>query len=188
MKTETQQSDNTSILLCYYFKMRKIVVIAHDIRSIHNIGSLVRTSEGMGVEKLYITGFSPYPRLEKDDRLPHIVTKIQKNLDKTSLGADKSLSWEYHPDVVRLLAELKNEGYTICALEQTASALSLPTYAPSDKVAILLGREVEGIDESLIAKSDIQVVIPMFGKKESYNVVQAAAIALYHTRFYDSYV
>lgn len=166
--------------------MRSIVVIAHDIRSIHNVGSLMRTCEGIGVDTLYITGYSPYPKLPNDQRLPHISEKLQKSLDKTALGADKFQVWEHHDDVESLLTRLKTEGYLICALEQTVNAIPLPEFMPGDKVAILLGREVEGIDKSLIALCDIELVIPMFGQKESFNVVQSAAMALYHTRFYSS--
>lgn len=163
--------------------MRNIAVIAHDIRSIHNIGSLMRTCEGMGVDTLYITGYSPYPKTLDDTRLPHISEKIQKSLDKTALGSDKMLTWKHYDSITKLITNLKGKGYVLCGLEQTSNAIQLPDYIPPSKVALLLGREVEGIDDELIALCDETIVIPMFGKKESFNVVQAAAIALYHIRF-----
>lgn len=163
--------------------MRKIIVIAHDIRSIHNVGSLMRTAEGLGVEKMYLTGYTPYPQTHPDSRLPHIYQKISKQMNKTALGAELSLPWEHAEDVYPVIDKLKSEGYEVCALEQAASAISLPDYRPSDKVALLLGREVEGIDQKLLGASDNCVAIPMFGTKESFNVVQATAMALYHICF-----
>jgi 23S rRNA (guanosine2251-2'-O)-methyltransferase len=82
-----------------------------------------------------------------------------------------------------LLKQLKADGFAVAALEQSATSQQLQKYTPPQKVALVLGREVEGIDESLLAACDTTLEIPMFGKKESFNVVQAAAMALYQCRF-----
>ena len=82
--------------------------------------------------------------------------------------------------------ELRDDGFVIAALEQTATARPLPAYAPPDKLALLVGREVEGVEPAVLAACDLSLIIPMFGKKESFNVVQAAAIGLYHCRFYSA--
>lgn len=163
--------------------MRSIVVIAHDIRSTHNVGSLLRTCDGLGVEKIYFTGYTPYPATPDDTRLPHIAGKLAKQIEKTALGAEKSVTWEHQADAHTCFKKLKHEGYELVALEQSPQSISLPDYHPPEKVAVLLGREVEGIAPELLQLCDKTIEIPMFGTKESFNVVQAAAIALYALRF-----
>ncbi len=164
---------------------RKIVVIAHDMRSAHNVGSLLRTAEGLGVGKVYLTGYTPHPSYEGDPRLPHVSRKQTSMIQKTALGAEASQDWSYIEDISWLVADLKDNGYVVVALEQTPDALPLHTYKPTSKVAVLLGREVEGLDRALVSLCDDTVVIPMSGAKESFNVVQAAAMALYQLRFAD---
>lgn len=163
--------------------MRKIILIAHNIRSTHNVGSLLRTADGLGVEKVYLTGYTPYPAMDNDPRLPHLAAKLTKQIHKTALGAEASLSWQYSPDIFEALSQLKALGYTTAAIEQSAQSVELPTYRPPEKIALLVGREVEGIEPEVLEKVDITLEIPMFGHKESFNVVQAAAMALYHCRF-----
>ena len=163
--------------------MRQIIVIAHDIRSTHNVGSLLRTAEGLGIEKVYFTGYTPYPETKKDDRLPHIAQKLSRQIDKTALGASNLVTWEHIDDIRSLFDELRQKGFQIVGLEQQPDAIELPNFIVPSKVALLLGREVEGIDSELLSECDTIVIIPMYGKKESLNVVQAAAMALYHFRF-----
>jgi tRNA G18 (ribose-2'-O)-methylase SpoU len=163
--------------------MRSIVVIAHDIRSTHNVGSLLRTAEGLGIAHVYFTGYTPYPRHSGDTRLPHIAAKLDAQIHKTALGAETLIPWSYVEDVAACIATLKAEGYEVAALEQTPGSIPLPEYQPADKVALLLGREVEGIEPALLKRCDTAIEIPMSGRKESFNVVQAAAMALYAVRF-----
>lgn len=163
---------------------RNIVVIAHDIRSTHNVGSLLRTAEGLGIEHMYFTGYTPYPALAVgDSRLPHIARKLSAQIHKTALGAEDMVPWSYESSSLECIETLKAEGYTVVALEQDERSTPLPDYSPADKIALLLGREVEGIDPELLEHCDDLLEIPMFGKKESFNVVQAAAMALYKLRF-----
>lgn len=163
--------------------MRQIVVIAHDIRSCHNVGSLLRTADGLGIETVFLTGYTPYPPLEANDpRLPHLAAKIGRQIHKTALGAEASVDWQQVSDVTTVLSKLKTAGYRIVALEQTAGSIALPSYQPPAKIALLLGREVEGIASDLLSQVDDTVEIPMSGAKESFNVVQAAAMALYQLR------
>lgn len=164
--------------------MREIIVIAHDIRSTHNVGSLLRTAEGLGVNKVYFTGYTPYPVSKNDTRLPHLAQKITKQIHKTALGAENGVAWQHADNITQLFNDLRSEGFQLIALEQNDSATKLQKYSPANKVAILLGREVEGIDEKLLSYCDKIVEIPMFGKKESFNVIQATAMSLYHIRFY----
>ncbi|MDB5182860.1 MAG: hypothetical protein JWO47_644 [Candidatus Saccharibacteria bacterium] len=164
--------------------MKSLVVIAHDIRSTHNVGSLLRTADGLGVEKVYLTGYTPYPLKPGDTRLPHIAKKLDESIHKTALGAENTVNWEQADDVFTVLSRLREDGFTICALEQTTDAIDLSGFTAPEKCALLLGSEVTGVAAELLNKVDKSLVIPMFGKKESFNVVQAAAMALYQLRFH----
>ena len=162
---------------------RSLILIAHNLRSTHNVGSLLRTAEGLGLATVYLTGYTPYSSSPHDNRLPHIVAKLDKQISKTALGAETSQTWEHVEDINVLIGQLKADGYTVAALEQTPTAVELPDYQPPNKLAIIVGREVEGVEPEVIKQTDLQLVIPMFGAKESFNVVQAAAMALYHCKF-----
>lgn len=162
---------------------RQIIIIANNLRSIHNVGSLLRTADGLGVNKIILCGYTPHPSTSNDDRLPHEAAKITRQIHKTALGAEESMNWEWQPDALQVISRLKAEGYTIAALEQTANSTTLPGFSPPDKIALILGREVEGVEPEVLEKCDISLEIPMFGQKESFNVTQAAAIAMYHIKF-----
>lgn len=162
--------------------MAELLLIAHDIRSAHNVGSLLRTAEGLGAQVL-LTGYTPYPLIEQDDRLPHIANKLHRQISKTALGAETKTIWSRNPDLLAALASLKADGFKIVGLEQTKSAVALSAYSFAEKTALLLGSEVTGISPDIIGRCDQTVVIPMFGEKESFNVVQAAAMAMYEWRF-----
>lgn len=153
--------------------------MVHDIRSTHNVGAIMRTAECLGVKKIIFSGYTPYPIANKDQRLPHIAKKIHQQIQKTALGAETLVPWEYTLDVAEAISLLKKAGYRITALEQNEKSLILNEYEAPDKIALLLGREVEGIDSKILSLCDDVVEIRQYGKKESLNVVQACAIALY---------
>lgn len=157
--------------------MPKIIVIAHNIRSTHNVGSIFRTCEGLGVERIILSGYSPYPKLPDDTRLPHIAEKLHTQIHKTALGAEELVLFEYVVDPP--LDNLKAQGYEIVALEQSPNSIILSSYSPPDKIALLLGEEVDGVSSDLLKQCDTILEIPMHGKKESFNVSVAAGIALY---------
>lgn len=163
--------------------MRQLILIAHNLRSTHNVGSLLRTAEGLGVSHVYLTGYTPYPEKDGDVRLPHIARKVAKDIIKTALDAETMIPWTQAEDVEAVIADLKLNGYVVVAVEQTKTSQQLPDFKPSDKVALLVGREVEGVEPEVLDLCETAVEIPMFGRKESFNVVQAAAMALYHCRF-----
>jgi 23S rRNA (guanosine2251-2'-O)-methyltransferase len=163
--------------------MRKIVLIAHNLRSCHNVGSLLRTAEGLGVEEVILTGYTPYPMLELDIRLPHEAARITKQIQKTALGAESTQKWSRYHTALEPITNLQKQGYIVAAIEQSPASIALPEYAPGDKIALLVGREVEGIEDDVLALCDIILEIPMYGSKESFNVVQAAAMSMYHCRF-----
>lgn len=163
--------------------MREIVLIAHNLRSTHNVGSLLRTAEGLGVQKVILSGYTPHPMHENDRRLPHEAGKIGRAINKTALGAENTVRWEYHAEILPVLEKLKKQGYIVAALEQADDSHLLHKYHPPEKIVIVVGREVEGIEPEVLDACDLALEIHMFGKKESFNVVQAAAMALYHCRF-----
>lgn len=156
-----------------------LIVIAHNIRSAHNVGSLLRTADGLGVKKVYFTGYTPYPRHPADERLPHLAGKTTKQIDKTALGAQNSVDWEYIEDVRKVIKDLREDSYTIAGLEQAPGSISLPRFKPPARLALLLGSEVTGIDDDLLPLVDYCLEIPMAGTKESFNVVEAATMAIY---------
>jgi len=155
----------------------QIVIIAHNIRSTHNVGSIFRTAEGFGVEKIILSGYTPYPKVTNDPRLPHISEKLTSQIHKTALGAEEMVPFEYSEQIP--LKFLKESGYRLVALEQNERSIRLSEYTVVDKLALLIGEEVHGITEELIAQCDDIIEIPMVGKKESFNVSVATGIALY---------
>lgn len=161
--------------------MPEIIVIAHNIRSTHNVGAIFRTSEGFGVKKIILSGYTPYPTLPGDTRLPHIAEKLTAQIHKTALGAEAMVPFTYQetPDIEML----RSDGYAIVGLEQDTSSIPLPSYSPPNRIALLLGEEVAGISPDLRDKCDDLIEIPMKGKKESFNVSVATGIALYHLAF-----
>lgn len=163
---------------------RQIILIAHNLRSTHNVGSLLRTADGLGIETVYLTGYTPYPVMKDDSRLPHLAEKIDRQIHKTALGASKSQSWHHHEDIKTVLSQLRSSGYTIAALEQTPDASELPSAVLPDKIVFVVGREVEGLETAVVDLCDRAYEIPMQGHKESFNVAVAAAQALYQARFF----
>lgn len=160
--------------------MTRVVLIAHNIRSCYNVGSLLRTAEGLGMAKVYLTGYTPYPLTAHDRRLPHLARKLDHQIHKTALGAEQSVPWEYVPDISQAVTQLKHDGYSVVALEQAAGAIPLDVFQAPKNIALIVGREVEGIEPEVLAHADHIIEIPMHGQKESFNVAIAAAIALYH--------
>jgi 23S rRNA (guanosine2251-2'-O)-methyltransferase len=163
--------------------MRRLILIAHNLRSAHNVGSLLRTCDGLGVEQLFLTGYTPYPSKTDDERLPHLSQRIDRQIIKTALGAEQSVAWQQSSEIGPVIKELRSKGFVIAALEQASGSVKLPDFEPPAKLALIIGREVEGIEPEILAMCGQILEIPMFGRKESFNVVQAAAMALYHFRF-----
>lgn len=157
--------------------MPDIILIAHNIRSTHNVGSLFRTAEGFGVSKIILSGYTPYPAQGFDGRLPHIATKLTNQIAKTALGAECLVPYE-HQEMPHLL-DLQAQGYRIVGLEQDSRSQPLASYQPPAKLALLIGEEVAGISQDLRAQCQDLLEIPMVGVKESFNVSVATGIALY---------
>lgn len=160
----------------------KFVAILHDIRSIHNVGSIFRTADGAGVEKLWLCGITPPPF----DRFKN----IRADFAKVALGAEKFVSWASEKDTAVAIVALKKDGYKIIALEQSPRAVPYESaLADGDgdggegrKIALLLGAEVDGIPDDLLALADRVIEIPMSGSKESLNVSVAFGVAAFELR------
>ncbi|HET9850629.1 MAG TPA: TrmH family RNA methyltransferase [Candidatus Saccharimonadales bacterium] len=160
----------------------KIVLIAHNLRSAHNVGSILRSADAFAIDQVYLSGYSPYPKQADDPRLPHLADKATKQIAKTALGAEKTVPLVHHGDIFKLLEQLRAEGFQITALEQSRKSIPLNDFQPGPKLAIIVGREVEGIEPEVLRTVDKIIEIPMLGTKESLNVASAAAIAMYDLR------
>lgn len=158
--------------------MPKITVIAHNIRSTHNVGAIFRTAEGFGVKEIILSGYTPYPKIQGDIRLPHIAEKLHAQIHKTALGAESMVPFRQFDDIQVWLDE-NNHSLPVIALEQTPSSVMLPDFTPPERLALLLGEEVHGIENTLLGQCDAFIEIPMVGQKESFNVSVATGIALY---------
>ena len=146
-------------------------LILDDIRSAHNVGSIFRTADGAGVDRIFICGYTPAPR----DRFDREVAEIQK----TALGATKTVPWEVVPDILDVIDRLHGEGFSVVAVEQAARSLSVYDFRPPEKCAYVLGNEVEGINPNALKAADQIIEIPMRGRKESLNVSVVAGIVLF---------
>lgn len=161
--------------------MKNICLVAVEIRSTHNIGSIFRTADGFGAE-VVLVGICPRPKGGKNDnRLPHIIDKADASIAKTALGAEKSVKWRYFEDIESAIDALRSENFKIIAIEQNNKSKDLKQLKTTDKTALLLGPEVEGLSDQIINKCDEIYEIPMTGVKESFNVAVTAGIALYQT-------
>lgn len=159
--------------------MTKIIVVLHNIRSTHNVGSILRTCDGFGVKQVIFSGYTPYPTQPHDIRLPHIHEKLTRQIKKTALGAEEMVATVISHDIHTTLSELKKQNFTIVGLEQTKDSTELSDYISPELIVLLIGEEINGIAEDLLSLCDDTVEIKMYGTKESFNVSVATGIALY---------
>lgn len=153
-----------------------MIVILHNIRSLYNVGSIFRTADAAGVEKIYLCGITPGP--------VDVFGKPRSQLTKVSLGAEKYVPWEKVRLTAPLIDKLKKDGYKIFAIEQ--SKKSIPYYRARrssdtivDKTALVLGNEIKGLPPAILKRADKILEIPMKGKKESLNVAVAFGIVAF---------
>jgi len=145
-----------------------LCVVLNNIRSLHNVGTIFRTADGAGVEKIWLCGITGYPP--------------QGGIAKTALGAQEHVSWEYRENILPLLKELKSIGYQIVLLEQMQGSTSHEAFKAKSPVCLVIGNEIEGIAESIQNLSDAAIEIEMDGIKNSLNVAVAFGIAVYQIR------
>ena len=154
-----------------------MLVILHNIRSVHNVGSMFRTCDAAGVSEIILSGYTPTPL----DRF----NQSRKDFAKVSLGAETTVPWRYVKTLGSTLQKLHKENYLLVAIEQDKNATPLfewepPIAGPGDwRLAVIFGNEVRGISKPLLKKCDVILEIPMRGTKESLNVSVTAGIALF---------
>jgi len=151
---------------------QEVILILDNIRSIHNVGSIFRIADTLGLSKLYLVGTTADPI----DRFG----RTRNDLAKVALGAEKNLKWEHYDRMDKLLTKLKAQGFKIVAIEQSKQSIDYKKIKLSqNKVAFLVGEEVHGLPKSVLGQVDIIAEIPMRGKKESLNVAVATGVALF---------
>lgn len=144
-----------------------IVAVLDNIRSLYNVGSIFRTADGLGVEKIFICEQSGAPQGKQ----------LQK-IHKTALGAEDAVAWEYSKSTINTIDQLKKQGFEIIAIEKTLNSQNIIDFKPKGKKLVLIfGHEVYGVSEAALALSDTIIHLPMAGKKQSYNVSIAFALA-----------
>jgi len=146
----------------------RVILLAHNIRSLWNVGALFRTSDCFGVTKLILSGYTALPP--------------RREISKTALGAEAWVPWKHTQDPICAIEKARKEGYRIVALERAKGAVPLHVYQPPARVLLILGHEVLGVPKELLQAADDIVEIPLCGKKESLNVSIAAGIALHALR------
>jgi len=147
------------------------VLVLDNIRSTHNVGSIFRIADCVGVLKIYLVGVTPDPvdRFGRD----------RKDIAKVSLGAEKTILWEHATDIKKLIAKLKKDGFEVVALEQDEDSIDYKKYKPQFPFALILGEEVNGIRKETLNLCDKIIEIKMAGEKESLNVSVATGVALF---------
>jgi tRNA G18 (ribose-2'-O)-methylase SpoU len=144
-----------------------VIAVLENIRSAYNVGSVFRTADAFLLEGIYLTGYSCTP--------PH------KEIKKTALGAEDSVEWKHFANAPEAIIELKNKGYKVYAVEQVSNSLSLEkiTFNGEDKIAVIFGNEVSGVEQETILKCDACIEIPQLGMKHSLNIATAAGVVLW---------
>ncbi|MCK5580969.1 MAG: TrmH family RNA methyltransferase [Candidatus Omnitrophica bacterium] len=145
-----------------------LTVVLDNIRSLHNVGAIFRSGDGVGVEKIWLCGITGFPP--------------QAQISKIALGAEERVPWDHCRDVVKVVKKLKKAGYQIVLLEQTDTSVGYQHFVPEKPICLVVGNEVEGVSGDLIALADVAVDIEMGGIKNSLNVSVAFGIVVYHLR------
>lgn len=152
-------------------KKNEIFVLLHDIRSVHNVGSMWRTANAVGVNKIFLSGYTPLPI----DRFG----RERKDFTKVALNSQKSVIWEYAENPTNLVKWLRKEGFRIVAIEQAKNSIDYKKVKIKHPVLFLVGNEVDGITKRLQNLADVIAEIPMKGDKESLNVSVAFGVAVF---------
>jgi 23S rRNA (guanosine2251-2'-O)-methyltransferase len=135
-----------------------LVLVLDNVRSMNNVGSAFRTADSFNIEKLYLVGITATPP--------------NREITKTALGADESVEWQHFSDILELIYKLKNDGFTVCAIEQVENSTKLNDFMPdkNKKYAFIFGNEVFGVNEEAVDNADLCIEIPQFGTKHSLNI------------------
>jgi 23S rRNA (guanosine2251-2'-O)-methyltransferase len=150
---------------------QKNILIMHNIRSVENVGAMFRTADAAGVDKIYLTGYTPTP-LDRFGRK-------RGDLAKSALGAEEFVRWEQKKTILSLLTKLKQDKFLIIAIEQDEKSIDYKKIKLQNKNAFIVGAEVTGIPKNILKLCDVIAEIPMSGKKESLNVSVSLGVALF---------
>ncbi|MCC6722805.1 MAG: RNA methyltransferase [Bacteroidia bacterium] len=144
-----------------------IFLVLDNIRSMNNVGSIFRTADCLGIGKIYLCGITPTP--------PH------REIHKTSLGAENSVEWEYIDDIIQIINKFKNKNFKILALEQTNKSIDIRDFKTDNTLntILIVGNEIDGVNQNVIELCDLIIEIPQFGTKHSFNVAVSTGIALW---------
>lgn len=142
-----------------------VIAVLENVRSAYNVGSVFRTADAFLIEAIYITGYTAKP--------PH------KEIKKTALGAEETVAWQHFPSAKEAIFELKGNGYKVFAVEQVENSISLEKFEAEDKVAVIFGNEVSGVEQSTIALCHGTIEIPQLGMKHSLNIATAVGVVLW---------
>lgn len=166
--------------------MLQISVVLYNIRSVYNVGAILRTAEGLGIAEAVFSGYTP--RYDDAGLLPHLREKLNRQIEKSALGAEKMVPQEAVEDLSAWLAAKRAEGWTVIGLENNLAPEEMARRwvlgaddepAGLEKVVLVLGEEVNGIPAEVRREMDFFLEIPMRGRKESFNVSVATGIALW---------
>jgi tRNA G18 (ribose-2'-O)-methylase SpoU len=166
-KLSMEELDRKSVEEFRQSEKTPIIVVLENIRSAYNVGSVFRTADAFLVEAIYIIGYSAKP--------PH------KEIKKTALGAEETVNWRHFSTTAEAISQLREDGYTIYAIEQAEGSRALQAITPAldEKIAVVLGNEVTGVEQSTIHLCDACVEIPQLGMKHSLNIATAAGVVLW---------
>ena len=144
-----------------------IVVVLDNVRSCNNVGSIFRTSDALLVRKIFLCGITATPP--------------DKEIHKTALGAEITVEWEYFKTTEEVVELLKNENYSVIAVEQVEGSISLNDFVPEndEKLALIFGNEVKGVQQEVVNSCDKTIEIPQFGTKHSFNIAVSAGIVIW---------
>lgn len=169
--------------ILWYNMGMKLRLVLHNIRSVYNVGAILRTAEGLGVDEVVFSGYTP--RYDDGRMLPHLREKLNRQIEKSALGAEKLVPQESVEDLPAWLGRMRDEGWTVVGLENNLGAeedarkVVLGTQDFGERVVLVLGEEVNGIPAEVRRECRYFLEIPMVGRKESFNVSVATGMALW---------
>lgn len=168
----------------------KTSLLANNIRSAYNVGSLFRLGDAVGIEKLYLTGYTPHPKMDNDLRPAYVAAQTHRILQKTGLAGIESVPWKHSENALEIINQLKINGVKIISIERYTGSLNYLDYLKEHKaeleksgVCFIVGHERDGVDPEILKVSDAIVEIPMKGLGNSLNVAMAATVVLYSLIF-----
>ena len=168
------KADRPTINEVKFIPRLPISILVENIRSVHNVGSIFRSADGFGAEKIYLSGYTAHPPRE--------------DLHKTALGAEDAVPWEYFENPLDAAAVIKKKGIPLILIEQTKQSKSMYEIEWEFPVCFIVGNEVSGVSEELSSMADIHVELPMRGVKQSLNVSVAVGVVGYEfSRYYNQY-